>query len=60
MKSPFTDREMKLVPTPQCSRSDRYYRCKDTNALFLSNHITKKDLIDSQKIKKELFDNMKA
>lgn len=60
MKSPFTDREMKLVSTPQCPRADRYYQCKDTKALFLFNHITKEDLIESQKIKKILLDAMKA
>lgn len=60
MKSPFTDREMKLVPTPQCPKSDKYYQCKDTKALFLCNHITKEELIESQRVKQGILDRMKA
>lgn len=60
MKSPFTGKEMELVSTLQCPKSDKYYRCKDTRAIFLSNHISKEDLFESQKIKKILLDAMKA
>jgi hypothetical protein len=60
MKSPFTDREMELVSTPQCPKADKFYRCKDTKALFLANHITKQELIDSQSIKQDLLNRMKA
>lgn len=60
MKSPFTDKEMVLIPATKLNKSDKYYQCQDTGALFLSNHITKEELIDSQKIKQELLDRMKA
>ena len=60
MKSPFTGKEMELAYTPLSSKADKYYQCLDTKALFLSNHISKKDLIESQRIKKILLDGMKA
>lgn len=60
MKSPFTDKEMEKVETPNCSKSDRYYRCRDTGALFLSNHISKEDLMKSQEVKKTLVESCKA
>jgi hypothetical protein len=60
LKSPFTDREMKKVPTPQCLKSDKYYQCRDTKTLSLCNHITKQELLDSQDVKQGILDRMKA
>lgn len=58
MKSPFTDREMVLVCN--LSSRDRYYLCLDTNTLFLTNVLTKFDLQESNKLRIELLQRMKA
>ena len=60
MKSPFTDKEMELVESLKSPKCDKYYRCKDTGALFLSKHITKQELLDSQTIKQEILDRIKS
>lgn len=60
MKSPFTDKEMKQVSTPQSPQRDKYYQCQDTKALFLSNHITKEELFASQGLKQDLLNRIKA
>ena len=58
MKSPYTDREMKLVST--LKSKDRFYLCEDTNTLIYTNHITKFDIEESKVLIKKLLNNIKA
>ena len=58
MKSPFTDKKMKLVST--LVSKDRFYLCEDTNTLIYTNHITKFDMEESKALIKKLLNNIKA
>ena len=58
MKSPYTDREMRLVST--LNSKDRFYLCEDTNTLIYTNQITKFDIEESKSLMKKLLKNMKA
>lgn len=57
MKSPYTDREMRLVST--LKSKDRFYLCPDTNTLIYTNHITKFDMIESRMLMKKLLTDIK-
>ena len=58
MKSPYTDREMRLVST--LNSKDRFYLCEDTNTLIYTNRITKFDMEESKALIKKLLNNIKA
>ena len=53
MKSPYTDREMRLVST--LKSKDRFYLCPDTNTLIYTNHITKFDMEESKVLMNKLL-----
>ena len=53
MKSPYTDREMRLVST--LNSKDRFYLCEDTNTLIYTNHITKFDVEESKSLINKLL-----
>ena len=53
MKSPYTDREMRLVST--LVSKDRFYLCPDTKILIYTNHITKFDIEESKVLIKKLL-----
>ena len=53
MKSPYTDKEMRLVST--LKSKDRFYLCPDTNTLIYTNHITKFDIEESKVLIKKLL-----
>ena len=53
MKSPYTDREMKLVST--LKSKDRFYLCPDTKILIYTNHITKFDMKESKVLMNKLL-----
>jgi hypothetical protein len=53
MKSPYTDREMRLVST--LKSKDRFYLCEDTNTLIYTNHITKFDMMESKVLMNKLL-----
>jgi hypothetical protein len=57
MKSPYTDREMRLVST--LKSRDRFYLCLDTEILIYTNHITKFDMIESRMLMKKLVADIK-
>lgn len=58
MKSPYTDREMRLVST--LKSKDRFYLCLDTKILIYTNHITKFDMIESKMLMKKLLMDIKS
>lgn len=58
MKSPYTDREMRLVST--LKSKDRFYLCPDTKILIFTNHITKFDVEESKVLIKKLLNNIKS
>ena len=58
MKSPYTDKKMRLVST--LKSKDRFYLCPDTNTLIYTNHITKFDMEESKVLIKKLLNNIKA
>ena len=53
MKSPYTNKEMRLVST--LKSKDRFYLCSDTNTLFYTNQITKFDIEESKVLIKKLL-----
>jgi hypothetical protein len=58
MKSPYTNREMRLVST--LVSKDRFYLCLDTNTLFYTNEITKFDMEEAKILIQKLLENIKA
>jgi hypothetical protein len=58
MKSPYTNKEMRLVST--LKSKDRFYLCLDTNTLFYTNDITKFDMEEARILIIKLLNNIKA